>query len=218
MAYRLAWEEPRAVVDLVHVDRAGPAREGNSITSERVSVRPRERCRMTSGGHESLIHSSSLYDQPQPRRRSGEAGILARSSHSWSLMLRELHRQTTLLKIPLWFWEVAIFFRLQPDAGRLRRWLPRQPVGPGRPSCSVPSTPEEFREAPSNSPPLSYTRWLHESKNLPFSQVRAQGDPNTQKSVQTAGSLRALVKEHPTRRSSSNRVLNCHRSQFDKVT
>jgi hypothetical protein len=47
MAYRLAWEEPRAVVDLVHVEkffarnlggltrartRAGPAREGNSRT------------------------------------------------------------------------------------------------------------------------------------------------------------------------------------------
>ena len=47
MAYRLAWEEPRAVVDLVHVEkffarnlggltrartRAGPAREGKSRT------------------------------------------------------------------------------------------------------------------------------------------------------------------------------------------
>src|SRR5580700_6831792 len=47
MAYRLAWEEPRAVGDLVHVERffarnlggltrartcAGPAREGNSRT------------------------------------------------------------------------------------------------------------------------------------------------------------------------------------------
>ena len=47
MAYRLAWEEPRAVVDLVHVEKffarnlgglirartcAGPAREGNSRT------------------------------------------------------------------------------------------------------------------------------------------------------------------------------------------
>src|SRR5215831_2849368 len=209
MAYWLAWEEPRAVGDLVHVEkffarnlggltrartRAGPAREGRSRTpsmyadekSDEVVV-PRKR---SNKGRQ--LPAEVVEGRASPEGNSRQAAVV-----------RTLSRATTSIRLAAVRW-CACGFKLRaadvrPEGGARCVSSARRDLCGGRSVMSVPTATIRPSVELQASDPQLLTRYRHAETRVAHPRARKNASSNVTTVGTRSSTLRQARLAHPVK-------------------